>query len=281
MKSRLLILGALLCLVRSASADPLADLVADPQRWPTEVTVPAATKGTVIVNGQPAGMMLIGAGKKITVSEITADSVTGKLGGTTVRVPLAKTNVATFAAAAAPAAPPVVAAAAVPAPAPQPAAHATPPGVTTPLQRMFGSSLVRFSGEGLQDVGASALNGVKYYALYYSASWCGPCRQFTPSLVTAYRELKPAHPEFELIFVSDDHSAGDMADYMKMDAMPWLAVKFNSRNQKMVDYSGPGIPCLVLVDANGNVLSDSFQGDNYLGPHHVLADTRRILAQGR
>jgi hypothetical protein len=35
----------------------------------------------------------------------------------------------------------------------------------------------------------------------------------------------------------------------------------------------------VLVDSRCNVLSDSFQGENYLGPRHVLADTRRILAE--
>jgi nucleoredoxin len=278
LKSPLLFLSALLCLARPAAAETLADLVADPQHWPTEVTVPAATKATVLRDGQPAGMMLIGAGKKIAVTEITADSVTGKTGGTTVRVPLAKTNLAALAMVTA--APPAPVVAAQP-PGPKAPPPGTPAGVTTPMQRMFGGSLVRCDDGTLHDVDASTLSGVKYYALYYSASWCGPCRQFTPSLVAAYRELKRAHPEFELIFVSADRSAGAMADYMKDDAMPWLAVKFDSRSQKMIDYSGPGIPCLVLVDSHCNVLSDSFQGENYLGPNHVLDDTRRILAQGR
>ena len=42
-------------------------------------------------------------------------------------------------------------------------------------------------------------------------------------------------------------SAGAMRDYMKDDAMPWLAVKFDQRTQELMSYSGPGIPCLVLV----------------------------------
>jgi nucleoredoxin len=123
------------------------------------------------------------------------------------------------------------------------------------------------------------LAGVKYYGLYYSASWCGPCRAFTPGFVSAYRELKAAHPEFEVVFVSADHSAGDMLDYMREDRMPWLAVKYEQREQKVIEYSGPGIPCLVLVDAKGKVLADTYSGDDYLGPQQVLDKTRRILQQ--
>ncbi|MCE0497754.1 MAG: redoxin domain-containing protein [Methylacidiphilales bacterium] len=119
----------------------------------------------------------------------------------------------------------------------------------------------------------SKLAGVKYFAFYYSASWCPPCRAFTPDLVTFYNNFKPAHADFELIFVGQDQSDGDMVNYMKGDSMPWPAVWFQDNDSPEVGakrYLGPGIPDLVLVDANGNVLANSFDGNRYLGPQHVI-----------
>lgn len=266
------------CLFAGAlmAAPTLDRLAADPQLWPAEVAVTSATRGTVIKDGKPAGMMLVGAGSKIAVTGIAADGVTGKLGGTTVKVAVDRTDLLRRNASAA-AAPATVETA----PAPTPAS-AAPTMAPTPMQRQLSSKLVRLENGKLASVNTdTALSGVKYYGLYYSASWCGPCRQFTPGFVRTYRELKQKHPEFEVVFVSADRSSGDMANYMKKDAMPWLALKYDlAGNSGLQRYAGPGIPCLVLVDASGKVLADSFRGENYLGPQHVLAETRRILARG-
>ncbi len=126
----------------------------------------------------------------------------------------------------------------------------------------------------------SKLAGVKYWAFYYSASWCPPCRAFTPELVNFYNEFKPSHPDFELIFVNDDRSDGDMINYMKGDSMPWPAIWYQDIDNPDLNakkYEGPGIPCLVLVDANGNVLSDSFRNGDYVGPQVVLNDIRNLV----
>jgi nucleoredoxin len=253
----------------------LAEVVADPKLWPAEVTVTATTKATVLKNGQPGGMMLVGAGKKITVTRLAADGVTGKLGGDTIRVPVDKTDVLRRL---------DPSAAAVEEAAPEePAAVADPGAAPTAMQRRLAGKLVQLAGNMVTPANDARLAGVKYYGLYYSASWCGPCRQFTPGFVDAYRRIRQKHPEFEVIFLSADHSAADMRDYMKADKMPWLALKYElrERNPELMRYSGPGIPCLVLVDATGRVLADSFNGDNYVGPGHVLDETIRILERGR
>jgi nucleoredoxin len=126
-----------------------------------------------------------------------------------------------------------------------------------------------------------------YYALYYSAHWCPPCRSFTPQLVQWYRGFKPAHPNFELIFVSEDQDENAMADYMKTMDMPWPAVRFLGVNRGsngsfkgsgIDQYAGSGIPDLVLVDAGGKILADSFNGTEYVGPEHVLHDIESQLA---
>jgi len=41
-----------------------------------------------------------------------------------------------------------------------------------------------------------------------------------------------------------------------------------------------GIPDLVVVDASGKVLADSFVGGKYVGPGRVLDDLSAIFARG-
>jgi hypothetical protein len=69
---------------------------------------------------------------------------------------------------------------------------------------------------------------------------------------------------------------------MKGDNMPWTALKYDLRQQnpELLRYAGNGIPCLVLVDSAGRVLADSYQGDNYVGPGHVVRETMKILQRG-
>lgn len=70
----------------------------------------------------------------------------------------------------------------------------------------------------------------KVVGLYFSAGWCSPCRDFTPVLCDFYTELleetQPPAP-FEVVFISSDHSAEDMAGYMHAMHGDWLALPFH------------------------------------------------------
>ncbi|MFO1483473.1 MAG: thioredoxin-like domain-containing protein [Verrucomicrobiaceae bacterium] len=114
----------------------------------------------------------------------------------------------------------------------------------------------------------------QYYAFYFSAHWCPPCRAFTPKLVEFYNAQEGKKKNFEIIFVSSDHDEKSMEEYMKGDAMPWPAIAFRSvdRMKEIKKYCGDGIPCLVLVDREGKVISDSYEGKKYLGPTKVMND---------
>ena len=48
----------------------------------------------------------------------------------------------------------------------------------------FGGQLTNAAGKKIDP---SALNG-KLVGVYFSASWCGPCRNFTPQLVKFYHQ---------------------------------------------------------------------------------------------
>lgn len=125
----------------------------------------------------------------------------------------------------------------------------------------------------------SALEKKALIALYFSAHWCGPCQKFTPQLVEFYNRVAAQHPEFELIFVSEDRSAPEMQNYMREANMPWPAVDYQKLAGKgaLKKFGGAAIPRLVLVDATGKVLSDSYAGKDYRGPAKVMADIDSIL----
>jgi nucleoredoxin len=120
----------------------------------------------------------------------------------------------------------------------------------------------------------------KLIALYFSAHWCGPCRQFTPNLVSYYKKNTGAHPEFEIVFVSNDKTAAAMEGYMREDQMPWPALAFDKirATAALTKYAGSSIPCLVVIDETGKVVSDTYAGKDYRGPEAVLADLDRLFA---
>ncbi|XVE92417.1 hypothetical protein REPUB_Repub01dG0095200 [Reevesia pubescens] len=109
--------------------------------------------------------------------------------------------------------------------------------------------LVRNNGD---QVKIESLKGKKL-GLYFSASWCGPCRRFTPKLVEVYSELSPKG-DFEIIFVSGDEDEESFNGYFSK--MPWLALPFSdSETRSRLDelFKVMGIPHLVLLDQNGKV----------------------------
>lgn len=120
----------------------------------------------------------------------------------------------------------------------------------------------------------------EFYLVYFSASWCGPCRRFTPEFINSYKHFKHlGYDNFEVIFVSWDHNGAEQKKYMKADHMPWPSMRYGSYNRYDVikDLQGNGIPCLVIVDRNGRVLHHSYQGKNYVGPMKVLSYARQLL----
>ena len=139
--------------------------------------------------------------------------------------------------------------------------------------------LVRMQNDRITVADEDALANKKLIALYFSAHWCPPCRKFTPELVDYYNRVITQHPEVEIVLVSSDRSADAMQKYMRETKMPWPAIDFAkiAGKEAISKYKGKGgIPCLVLIDATGRVVSDNYADD--VGPQKVLADLDAIFA---
>lgn len=137
-------------------------------------------------------------------------------------------------------------------------------------------SLVTYKS-GLKPFEGNLSDG-KYFAIYYSAAWCPPCRAFTPKLVEFYNRTKKKHPNFEIFFVSSDQDASQMEGYMRDYRMRFPALKFGEKGILTKHKGGGGIPNLVFVDADNNVIKGSYNGDDYVGPYVVLEEIRKQLA---
>lgn len=156
----------------------------------------------------------------------------------------------------------------------------TSTGPISPLEKLLGQSLYVWGDAEPDEQGnaqrgiyeqhtSDLLKGKKYVALYFSASWCPPCRQFTPSLVKFYTAAQKAKKSLEIIWVSGDRSQDEFISYYQK--MPWLAVPMDKAEAYMqslgAKYQLKGIPHLVLLDSDGNVISLDMRTQVLKDPH--------------
>eukprot|EP00494_Astrolonche_serrata_P006557 UN06581 len=110
------------------------------------------------------------------------------------------------------------------------------------------------------EVGCEHLKG-KTIGLYFSAHWCGPCRQFTPELAKYYKKMKELKKPFEIVFCSSDRDQKSFDEYYK--TMPWMAIPYKYRDMKDAlseRFGIRGIPALIIVDENFDVITANGRG---------------------
>jgi len=85
----------------------------------------------------------------------------------------------------------------------------------------------------------------KTVMLYFSASWCPPCRAFTPALIDFYKQNK-ANKNFEVVFCSWDSNEKEFDTYY--GTHPWLAMKRKDVDELANQLGVRTIPSLVVVN---------------------------------
>lgn len=99
---------------------------------------------------------------------------------------------------------------------------------TSPFTELLGETLYRWkiNADDTMEVEelstVELLKGKTAIAIYFSASWCGPCKQFTPVLAQLYKNLNKKGKKFEVVWLSRDRSSEEFLGYYQK--MPWLAV---------------------------------------------------------
>ncbi len=156
-----------------------------------------------------------------------------------------------------------------------------PSGNAVPIISSLRSKLVAVDGKSVKK--HQAETSPDYYALYFAASWCHVCAQFTPRLAEYYRHnIAFANPKFELVFISRDNSKREMENYMLKTNMPWPAIRYTDSNrEKLVKkYAPRRTPSLVLVDRAGKVISDSAVNGQYRSAFAVKQDIATWFTEG-
>jgi nucleoredoxin len=98
--------------------------------------------------------------------------------------------------------------------------------------------------------------------LYFSASWCPPCKRFTPILSEFYKNYCKGNG-IEIIYISSDYDVPSFAEYYSK--MPWFSLSPTDSahiKQKLADRLHiSGIPALVALDKNGHFISDQSRNE--------------------
>ncbi len=98
---------------------------------------------------------------------------------------------------------------------------------------------------------------VKVVAIYFSAHWCPPCRNFTPVLAEFYKKVNANGKVFEVVFATSDNDEKSFKEYLA--TMPWIAFPFGSDEKEILSdmFQVSGIPRLVVLNVDGNTIEDN------------------------
>lgn len=95
----------------------------------------------------------------------------------------------------------------------------------------------------------------KTIGLYFSSSWCSPCKQFTPTLISFYKKFH-LKQQFEIILIPY-HESDNTEYYHYASQMPWYSYSHKNTTgiTKLIkNYQCVSVPSLIFINNNGQVI---------------------------
>ncbi|PAV63617.1 hypothetical protein WR25_20868 isoform B [Diploscapter pachys] len=107
-----------------------------------------------------------------------------------------------------------------------------------------------------REVNASDHLRGKIVVLYFSASWCHPCRDFFPYIKEFYDRLAPYRNAVEVVLVSRDYMRFQLSEYYEKHGCSWayIPLKHPIVNQLFQRYNVEALPTCLVVNSDGQVI---------------------------
>jgi nucleoredoxin len=123
------------------------------------------------------------------------------------------------------------------------------------IQNLIGKKFFDNKNEEVKNL--DEIYNSKLIALFFSASWCSPCRIFEKELIDIYQDVNQGEKNFEVIQISLEKSEDVFRKWIVNK--PWKFIHFNdNKSQELcTKFNVLNVPMLFVFNHNGKLITET------------------------